>query len=470
MLKKQRPFYLITFSIMALLVLPGLLQEGMFLDGVLYAAVARNLAEGLGDFWHLHYTQTADNVFYGHPPLVFGLQALFFKIFGDHLFVERLYSLFTFILTAFAIHLAWKEIFYDKKEYRTISWLPLLLWAITPLVFWSYSNNMLENTVSVFTISAVYLLIKWIRSPGYRLIMLSGMLIFFGMLSKGPVALFPLAFLPLCFFILKISLQRAALHTVLLAAVPVMLSAGLFFIPEAKESLFNYFDLQVVRSIKGELELSEDRFYIIERLFSELIFAGIFCLLIYLLARIKKERPVTDKSLKSWSALMLLTGLSASLPILISPKQMGFYLVPSMPYLALGFAILTAPAMLLLINRINPNAIFLKRFTRTSAVVFAASILLPFAFINKMSRDKMLIADVKTIGKVIPHDNVISASPQLSNNWRLYAYLARFYNISLDIQNQHEYFLTVKDAEAPADEYKLVDVPASDFMLWKKNE
>lgn len=46
----------------------------MFVDGVTYAAIARNLAQGNGSFWSPFYTATLYPQFFEHPPLGFALQ------------------------------------------------------------------------------------------------------------------------------------------------------------------------------------------------------------------------------------------------------------------------------------------------------------------------------------------------------------------------------------------------------------
>src|SRR6218665_3626225 len=89
--------WFITIAVFTLLLLPPLLQDGMFLDGVTYASIARNLAEGRGSAFTLHYTQTLYPKFYEHPQLQFILQSLLFRVMGDSIFVERLYTLTTAI-------------------------------------------------------------------------------------------------------------------------------------------------------------------------------------------------------------------------------------------------------------------------------------------------------------------------------------------------------------------------------------
>ena len=189
---KNLPFYLIIlFVFMALS--NDLWSEGMFLDGIYYATIARNLSEGIGSFWFLHFTDTSSNIFHGHPPLAIGLQSVFFSLFGDSVYIERIYSLLTFIITGFFIHLIWKG-FIDEK-YSSYSWAVLFFWAIIPLNSWACSNNLLENTMNIFVASSVFFLIKNIRANDLVYIMISGFCLFFAFLSKGFTGLFPLSFL-----------------------------------------------------------------------------------------------------------------------------------------------------------------------------------------------------------------------------------------------------------------------------------
>ncbi len=85
----QFPFWILTISIFIISVLPSLIQDGMFIDGVQYAAVSKNWANGLGTFWVPYLSQNwyqnfhamGSNVFLENPPLVYAIQGLFFKIF-----------------------------------------------------------------------------------------------------------------------------------------------------------------------------------------------------------------------------------------------------------------------------------------------------------------------------------------------------------------------------------------------------
>jgi len=167
---KLLPFWFITISVFIALILPTLIKDGMFMDGQLYACVSKNLADGLGTFWFPFLCETCWNsgsgFFLEHPPLVYGIQSLFFKSLGDSIYVERFYSFLTAIITAYLILLTWKLILNDNSELRKLSWLPVLFWIITPVCFWSYQNNVQENTMGIFTLASVYFTLKWLNADG----------------------------------------------------------------------------------------------------------------------------------------------------------------------------------------------------------------------------------------------------------------------------------------------------------------
>ncbi|MFH2143985.1 MAG: glycosyltransferase family 39 protein, partial [Bacteroidota bacterium] len=155
---------LLTFGLTVLLIVPGLIQDGMFMDGQQYACVSKNLSEGYGSFWlpqlNPSWNKADCNYFLEHPPLVYGMQATFFKIFGSSMYVERLYSFLTAIANILFIILIWNTLFDKNSEYRRLKWFPVLLWITVPVCFWSFQNNMHENTLSFFTLASVFFSLK----------------------------------------------------------------------------------------------------------------------------------------------------------------------------------------------------------------------------------------------------------------------------------------------------------------------
>jgi len=56
-------FWLIGFSIFTLLVGYNCFRTGMFFDGLTYATISHNLANGIGSWFKLSYTKTVFPVF-----------------------------------------------------------------------------------------------------------------------------------------------------------------------------------------------------------------------------------------------------------------------------------------------------------------------------------------------------------------------------------------------------------------------
>ena len=91
-------------------VIPWLVQPGMFFDGVLYAAISRNMAIGIGDAWHPVLSATLWADYREAPPLAFLLESFFFRFFGDHFWVEKVYSLCTGLATAVVMAAIWRRL------------------------------------------------------------------------------------------------------------------------------------------------------------------------------------------------------------------------------------------------------------------------------------------------------------------------------------------------------------------------
>src|SRR5262245_10789693 len=238
----------------------------MFLDGVTYASIARNMAEGRGRFWEPFYTATLYPAFHEHPPLAFWLQSLWFRAFGDRWFVERLYCLAAAAIIAALITVTWRATFAAQRERADQEWLAIGLWMLAPVVSWSIVGNLLETTVAVFvTADAAAIVTRPVTPLAAALIRgsISGLCILGAVLSKGPVGLFPLASPIVLAWCLpdrrRSSLWCAAGQWVTFAVCV----AVLFAMPAARDSLTKYFDQQLVTSLAGRREVSASSFAIV---------------------------------------------------------------------------------------------------------------------------------------------------------------------------------------------------------------
>ncbi|MBU0766098.1 MAG: glycosyltransferase family 39 protein, partial [Bacteroidetes bacterium] len=267
------------------------------MDGLMYACVSKNLANGIGTFWFPKFSElgfAGNTTFHEHPPLVFGIQAMFFKILGNSIYVERLYSFMTACITAYLITRLWKLLTNDEQKVQELIWLPVLFWIIIPVSFWSYQNNVQENTMGIFTLLAVYYSLKGLYSTqgSFFYLLFSGFFIFLASFSKGVPGLFPIAVIGLYWLISRnIPFSKMLLYTAILIFTPVVIYLLLLINSEAFESLSIY----VTKRLLGRIESAptvDYRFYIVQRLFMELlpVLAITFIMLIiYKLKSIKKK-------------------------------------------------------------------------------------------------------------------------------------------------------------------------------------
>jgi len=469
-MNKNQTFWLFTIVIFLGLLLPSLVQKNMFLDGVTYASISKNLANGIGTLWCPQYTKTVSPKFFGHPPLVFIIQSLFFKILGNGIYTERIFSFVTAIISALGIIKLWK-LFNINAEKENISWLPVLLWITVPIVFWSYSNNLLENTVSIFTLFAVYFISKSFIGTKKYFKYIGIFFIFLGFLSKGLVALFPLI-LPLLFAITygfkkyKFMPFHILFYTLILL---FFFFISFLIFPDLKTNLTEYLHLQISPIFSGNEDITtNNRFSILLNLLLNLSLP-ILILFFFSFKEWKDKKSLNF--LKNEKAIFFfLIGLSASLPMIITLKQRNFYLSPSIPFYALAISFWIQP----FIKKIAENLSIkkLKIFQIVSFVLLGIAIIFTFSRYGKYSLNEAMIKDVYTISETIPKVTIIYTTSELWNNWKLEAYLYRIAEISLSADKEQEYFLIEKNKSIPKkiqDKYKKTDIKLNKYQLFEKN-
>jgi 4-amino-4-deoxy-L-arabinose transferase-like glycosyltransferase len=478
MLKKilknqQTPFWLITISVLIGLTLPVLIQDGMFMDAMLYTSVAHNLSMGIGTFWFPQFS--LHNVaglasFHEQPPLVFGIQSVFFRLFGDSMYIERFYTFFTMCITAFLINLLWKEIYKHDNSLKKLGWLPVILWITIPVCFWSYSNNMHENTMGIFTLSAVLLIYKASQSEKFQIMTwgLAAVFIFLATLSKGLPGFFPIV-VPFLYWLTmrKNTFSKTLLQTSIITLVPVIIYGILFLIPEIKESLSIYLFKRALHRI-NEVPTVDSRFYILFRLFMELLPQISFVVIFFIIAYLAKIKLHILKNLPS-SAFFLFVGLSASVPLMLTLVQKGFYMVPAFPFFAIGLSIFIAHVIFNLSVRIDTQNKKFKIFLLLSSLLLICTITFSLMQKGKTSRNKELLHDVYLIGTVVQRQTTVSIPANMWNEWDLQCYLMRYFNISMEPKERKDYFILDNSLKADTlTGYKKVDISTLQYDLYKR--
>ena len=323
------------------------MDPAMFIDGLIYSTLSHNMANDIGGFWnpevinfHVFYYLNGP-IFYEHPPLMFWLESIFFRIFGDGFMVERIFCM-TVLIAHIALIVLIFRLFCTRNNKLLFLWIPVLLWYTFPELIQKLPANLLDSTMSVFDLLSVYLFMLGYHRRKLFFFVFGGLCIYLAFLIKGPIGLFPLVIPVIYHFIY--SLNKSLGKSLLIQSI-VLFSFALVFClvllnEEARKFLTTYLSNQVIPSVAGEREKA-DTFYNHFSLFVKLgkqLVPLIIILLFSLLVNIKFR--IFNNKLKYRNALFFLfIGLSASLPIALSSKHHSFYLIPSFPFFALSVAI-----------------------------------------------------------------------------------------------------------------------------------
>jgi 4-amino-4-deoxy-L-arabinose transferase-like glycosyltransferase len=467
----HRAFVLFTAAISAILLLPDLLKEGLFVDGLLYSTLAHNLATGQGTFWFPSLSETIYAAFHEHPPLAFGIQSLIYRIFGDGFYLDKIYSLLTYIGTATLIALLWRRL-PIAAQYVRMYWLPVLFFTIMPVAHWSYKSNMLENTMGLFSLYAVFLIYISIKQRGAKklsLIVLSASLICCAFFSKGFPGLYPLAFFFLYWlvFLREYPFRRMVVDSVLLLLCTGLSFTLLFALSDgAYAGTWAYIETQVLSSLEGKRIVVESRWHIMWALFIQLVVL-IVLVAILLIARFKSAviQKAFRKPESQYFLLFALVGLSASAPIMVSPKQLSFYIMPALPVFSIAFAVISAPAVSDFLQKIRIRSIGFRLFQVVGIGLLATALVLCVVGFGTYGRNKAELHDIDIIGELLQPGITISASPGLNDDWGAVSYFQRKFDINLERSVGNNLHLLMMTGEELPENFTEVELELKKYKL-----
>ena len=218
------------------------------MDGLYYGAISSYLANSTGTFWNPFFSQGLAPSFHEHPPLAFGLQAMFFKVFGDVFWIERMYGTLLLVAHIVLIDKLYRLVFDNQS-----SLLAICIWIWMPVVSWCFGNNMLENTMSVFVLISAIAIFNYLNKPRPWFLIVFTMAIYLGFLTKGFTALFTLS-IPFWYAILigknSISFYLKTYAIIVLCIIAIVCTSHLLW-TEFTPAMKQYFNQQVVNSIKN---------------------------------------------------------------------------------------------------------------------------------------------------------------------------------------------------------------------------
>lgn len=446
---RRHALVFLVISLYCLLVLPRMLSYGMFIDGIVYASIARNLAENYGSFWQPYYTATVYPTFYEHPPLGFWLQSWAYRLCGDSVYVEAWWGCCVGALSLLVLAGIWRCLT-PQGDVLAGAWFPIMLFIVTPMTSWAVANNMLENTMTLFILLSVLLCLLSLKNPAvfsscmYGI--LSGLSMFGAILIKGPVALFPLA-VPLISMVYNAKKSMRVLTTAMILLVTLIVSFGLMFATNTASVHFfkRYASQQVLDSVTGAREISVSRFHVFTVVGREslvpLLVGGTLAALIYRL------RQTAISSVHCRLFLYYLgIALAGSLPLLVSAKQKRWYAFPSLPFYAMAIAVVFNDAALALERWVDNKKKIENSIIVSSVITLCMALSLMFIEKSTPRRHKDFHTDFSRQNVAIEEREVISVYPvQLATHWTLVANMQRKFRASLSENFGQEYLLTTTD-------------------------
>ena len=471
---KSIPIHIVLYATVVALFLAiigdTLLTTGLFMDGLIYADVANNMAHGIGSFWHPSYTLTQFPEFYEHPPLAMGLLSVFFRVFGDGIWVVRLYSMLMTVLTALLMLQIWHQLGYELK----MGWLPLLFWTLIPAVTLNSHENMLECTMAVFVLASA---LEILRGKWWRML-IAGLLLYCAFLTKGFTGLYPLA-LPWILCLTRRrdhAFTRSFAHAAYKATRDTLLILialfGAFwltcwFSSDAWHFFNTYFNNQVVEGINDD-QVS-NHFYIVKKFLEETVILWVLVIagIVIEIKRCKGNPYAEPKLPQLPMSLLVLCGV---LPIMISGKQRSFYILTVYPFLAVA----VAASVNNLCERMCEKA---SKGVRIGLCCLSAGLIV-FAIIHNVSycgkpgRDIAMQEDLKVIAPMLEDDELVSVSPEDFGNYSLQGYYWQAKRISITPVVGQTHLLTADSnyvANAGLDSlYAEVPIETKEYRLYRR--
>ena len=444
LVKSSSPLHWVLLYI-ALMFLPRIMTEGMFLDGLIYASISRNLAEGVGEMWKPAYggpgqeNDVPGPFFAGHPPLFFWLEGAFFKILGDHFWVERLFSAVVLLLSVLLLAQSWMALwrrYGQEAAGRQSVWLPLLLWYLMPKVIWAYPTNLLDNLLALWVLLAFRIGLTAVRhcarKPVFWLLgALMGATVLAGVLTKGPVGLLPLCF-PLAFAAggMGVSIRKGLALTGAVTGTAAALLALAWLHPDVASFFAAYADAQLIASVTGAggETLSKQalgRWQVLAYLGVELLAPAVVVALGWALVYIRKNKAFTGPV--GMGKMLFFIGLAGVLPLMISAKIRGFYLLPVLPFWAMWLAALT-PRYVPQVGRPTAYGLFSQAAFAAACVGILAWCAVTF---GEPGRDHSKLQLVETLEGQVPAGGKIAVCGPAYKDLAFHAYCQRYLGIHL---------------------------------------
>jgi len=463
---RQSPVLLIlALSIAAALLIPALFMDGMFMDGLIYSCVGKNLSVGIGTFWDPQFSSTYMVSYHEQPPLMFGMESVFFKILGTSFYTERVYCLFMAVMCFLALRYVWNKLFADAPAEKRLLWVPVIFFFVSPVIFWAYTNNVEEASMVVFALLSAGFQLAGIRSKGngYGWFALGGVALIASSMCKGMQGLFPLIIPLTWFFIVRsISFRKAFVGNVIVFAVPAVFYLLISLYEPAVNSYTAYFHDRLATTFNvAETATTSSRFFILFELLLNILPALFVSLLLTVAAR-KITMTYSRKAL-----FFMVVGFAGILPLMVTLEQRGFYLVTGLPFIAIGLALFTLRGAQAMQEKTDRVTWFRRSLATLAVLIITGTVISTVWLAGTPKRDVDLLHDVELIGHHCGPGKTATADASIWSNWSLQGYLVRYHNISLARPSdpKADFYIAPKGSPAPAG-YIPANLPTLQYDLF----
>jgi 4-amino-4-deoxy-L-arabinose transferase-like glycosyltransferase len=285
-----------------------------------------------------------------------------------------------------------------------------------------------------FDLMAVFFFYKAMKNKNGTWWLLAGILLtFLASFSKGIQGLFPLA-TPVIYSLAyehKLFNRKAWLFS-LSTLIGIVAIYGILLISnEVQESYQMYFEQRFIDFPKTKHANTDNRLKLLYHLVIELAIPLLIAGSILLFSRINNlHKQKFHFTLQPSTLFFLLVGISASIPLMITFEQRGFYLNTSMPYYALALACISQSWLNNFQNKFKRyqdlNSI-LKLLLIASSL---AGIVTTVIYAGRPKRDADKLHDIHLIAKDVGVDRNVCTTLEWED-WSMRYYFARYHQISI---------------------------------------
>jgi 4-amino-4-deoxy-L-arabinose transferase-like glycosyltransferase len=466
----QRLLLAIILLLFFVLVAHKLLELGKHGDGTEYASVARNMAEGRGSLWKPYFSDTFGRLYWEHPPLIYWIQSLLFKIFGDGPYFEGFYGLAVGLIIFACTALFWNRVRWDFKLPPSGAWWPVLLLVSVPVFTYLSQTNRMVFGFAVFAILAAYFAYRCMFVEKYALFygVLVGVLTYLGFISQGPAACFTFVVPAICRLTLNAKLSRTIIQSLVVVSVFAVLLLGTFQLYPDSLNFFKFFwNSQIIASLQNKRSASNAYWHLAYRWSVEMIVPFIVAVVLMLANRVSLRSIKFSRQ----SLFFLLVALSGSLPFMLSRRQNIRYIFQSFPFYALSLAFLTQTVALKIEEAVAGRKKLRIGSAALAVLLFAAGTANMLYHKDHISRRKPFFRDFYLQHVQLPPRSIISICPPTldMDDW-LFADMQRYYKASLSTEMGHDYLIVDKKSACvvPEGYQKIQTKPSVRYVLYRK--